>query len=284
MRSRPQRFRTVLQAGLRRLQGRTALPLDAVPVLISGMASASIGWCELPYARLPLALDGTGIVASQPPGEAGEVAERRILLISGARTGSDVMRGEETQVLGLFQLPLPAALAQRSLVIMPGTHSKHLWIDDCQVRDFRTFMTGELFDVISRHSILRHSIGAAPDDAAFIPPDRDAFRAGVIESQTIPLPAALFHVRTRQLLEGPSEASNRAFLSGVLIGCELASLRSEQPDRSLLLCAAPPLDQLYAVALEALELDERLTTVSPDDVARLSALGQAVVLRNLGGA
>ncbi len=109
-----------------------------------------------------------------------------------------------------------------------------------------------------------------------------AFRQGVEQAAELPLSAALFRVRTRQLLEATTEGTNLAFLSGILIGSELAHLRRpESPGYPLLLCAATPLAGCYAAAAEALDLATRLTVVSGNDFQQLPALGQAVVLARI---
>ncbi len=276
---RPAVFGSTLAAALRRLAVNHGQPLDDLSVVISGMASSSIGWQELPYARLPLALDGQGLVWRELPWP-DVFPAARLVLISGAATARDVLRGEETQALGLFQLAEFAEAKARSLVILPGTHSKHLRVDAGRIDDFRTFMTGELFEVLARHSILRHSV--SHDSGLELLSTGEllsAFRGGVEQAADLPLSAALFQVRTRQLLDSHSDASNRAFLSGILVGSELAHLRRpEFSSDPLLLCAAAPLSDCYATALEALGIAERLTVVSGSDFQRLTALGQAVFL------
>ena len=125
------------------------------------------------------------------PASAGKRSNRSTLtptgvvsfLISGACTDTDVMRGEETQAVGAFQLPEVAEFSAGSLVILPGTHSKHLTIAGGQIQDFRTSMTGELFDVLARHSVLRHSVAADDSRQSDIGVERagahEAFRSGV---------------------------------------------------------------------------------------------------------
>jgi 2-dehydro-3-deoxygalactonokinase len=280
-RGRAEGFRRVLEGGLRQLQDRAGPVIG--PVVISGMASSSIGWQELPYAKLPLYLDGRDLLWQELEPLVTPSGPRRVVLVSGACTDSDVMRGEETQALGAFQLPATRHLAAHSLLIMPGTHSKHLEIESGQIRNFRTFMTGELFELLGRHSILRHSVGALDIAPAEMSGEAEAaFREGLDQSRATGLSAALFRVRTRELLDKLPGLANRAFLSGALVGAELAYLeRQEFAGRALVLCAAKPLASLYATALDALGLGQQLTAIGNDDVDRLSALGQAALLENL---
>ena len=145
----PDRFASILEHHL----GDMGAPGD-LPVMICGMAGARQGWIEAPYVMAPSALSGilAGAVAVPHPA-------RRILLVPGVAQGDpdapDVMRGEETQLVGMSRL-----IASGShLVCMPGTHSKWVEIQDGEVRAFRTWLTGELFSILSKQSILRHSIG-----------------------------------------------------------------------------------------------------------------------------
>ncbi len=159
--SRSQHYQTTLARSLEPLLAEWPQLLAGAPIAISGMASSSIGWQELPYARLPMSLDGSGLLwRDAEPLSLGDT-EHRVILVSGARTDTDVLRGEETEVIGLFNLGELEQFQARSLVIKPGTHSKHVQVADGQLVDFATFMTGELFDVLSRHSILRYSIEPA---------------------------------------------------------------------------------------------------------------------------
>src|SRR6266487_2515059 len=151
-------------------------PEHNLPLVISGMASSSVGWRELPYAKTPFPLDGSGVRSQElnwtKPEWLGPVH-----LISGVATACDMMRGEETEIIGLMSEASLASQRNRSLLILPGTHSKHVWIDDQSVVDFRTFMTGELFEVLGRQSLLRASIdaGARTRSDSLSDPDRAAF-------------------------------------------------------------------------------------------------------------
>lgn len=249
-------FRQTLMRGLERLKAP-----PSCPVVISGMASSSIGWKELPYAKLPFALDGRDAV--------WEKLEDRFYLISGLRSSTDILRGEETEALGLVAT-LGREMPFEAVFVLPGTHSKHLEVNPGGIATFRTFMTGELFDLLARQSVLRHST----DPAA--PFDREGFLEGVQESLSRPLPSALFRVRTRQVLEKRAVPSNTSFLSGLLVGTELASLRNS--DVPVIVAAGERLRTSYAAAGEALGMGPRLRLV---DSEPLSVLGQGVILQRI---
>jgi 2-dehydro-3-deoxygalactonokinase len=250
---RAQGFRDTLN------QARSALSIPTeMPILISGMASSSLGWKELPYAELPFALDGSDAIWT----DLGE----HLYLISGARGATDMMRGEETQALGVAAL-LGKTLPPEALLILPGTHSKHLTLRNAQITEIRTFMTGELFDLLMRQSVLRHS---TTPDATF---DATSFQDGVTATRTHSLIAKLFRVRTRQVLDHKDAESNTSFLSGLLIGTELAELAENK--HPLLVAATEPLLQAYRLAVQVLDLPTRVQFLDAD---QLTELGQAVLL------
>jgi 2-dehydro-3-deoxygalactonokinase len=256
---RPAAFREVLHSAFDRVGGRGSLP-----VVISGMASSSIGWRELPYARLPFALDGRDAVWAE--------IEPGVFLVSGLRSETDVLRGEETEAVGLAALG--RVPAPRAALVLPGTHSKHLLAADGRVAGLNTFMTGEVFEVMGRHSVLRHSV----DPEA--PLEREAFLAGAREGAGQPLSAALFRVRTSHVLQGTPPGANASFLSGLLVGAEAEALRALE-GVPVVLAASGRLAEAYAWAFEAAGLAGRLSRVPAEDVERLSVLGQGAILRRI---
>lgn len=156
-------------------------------------------------------------------------------LISGVRSEEDVMRREETELLGL-EIGRGEAVA-----ILPGTHSKHCVLRNGAMVSFRTFMSGELHALLGSHGILRQSVGPGWDEAAFL--------EGIDASIREPLTSSLFKVRTRSLLHKKSPESNGSFLSGLLIGAELSALPEGVP---LILAAAGSIAAHYQVAFRAL--------------------------------
>jgi 2-dehydro-3-deoxygalactonokinase len=253
---RAEAFRSTLARGLARLKAPPSLP-----VIVSGMASSSIGWKELPYATLPFSLDGRSAV--------WERIDDRVHLISGLRSATDVLRGEETETLGLVAT-LGREMPFEAVIVLPGTHSKHLDVNPGGIATFRTFLTGELFDVMSRQSVLRHS---TDPDAPF---DRASFLEGVEESTRKPLTSALFRVRTRQVLDRKGAASNTSFLSGLLIGAELLSMRGTAVP--VIVAAGERLRTSYAAAGEALGFGDGLRCV---DSEGLSVKGQEILLQRI---
>jgi len=242
---------------------------EGAPVLICGMAGARQGWAEAPYLKTPTRLDALheGAIRIDAPGDI------RILPgIAQARPDQpDVMRGEETQLLGVTEPDFTG------LVCIPGTHSKWVRIDAGRVVEFSTYMTGELFSVIAQHSILVHAIEAAKDGAGPHPADIEPFREGLAAALAEPtaLTASLFRLRAAQLLGFEQRADGAARLSGLLIGTELADAahRHGSP-RSVRLIATGALGRLYEAALTAQGLD--VTTVDAEQASRFG-LGKAAL-------
>ncbi|HAV63168.1 MAG TPA: hypothetical protein DCY13_12480 [Verrucomicrobiales bacterium] len=228
-------------------------------VIVSGMASSSIGWRELPYAPLPFAVDG-----SQTRAERLTIvfANRQlpVLLVSGVASDSEMMRGEETQVIGLLAAADREHVAQNGLMILPGTHSKHVRVRQGAIAGLRTFMTGELYDVLCRHSVLRFTTDAGAD--AF---DAEAFIEGVRAAKATGLAGSLFQVRTRGVLRGIAATANRSFLGGLLIGAELNEVVADETF-PVLLAAAGPVASSYQLAAEELGLNRRLELVGADEL------------------
>jgi len=209
-------------------------------ILMSGMIGSRQGWHEVPYVECPAGLGE--IAAAMTPIEAASLPDRRIWIAPGMTVKSrdglrDVMRGEETQVCGL----LGDFGAGRHLVCLPGTHSKHVDIVDGRIERFHTAMTGEVFDILCRHSIL----GRLMEPGAH---DPEAFSAGVDDAQRRDdLLAQLFAVRTKGLFGDLPASGLSSYLSGLLIGHELNDL--PQAFDSLHLVAADQLLMLYERAL-----------------------------------
>jgi 2-dehydro-3-deoxygalactonokinase len=224
----------------------TASASDDLPVIVCGMAGARQGWIEAPYVTLPAGLDGILAGAVPVPGQSRDI---RILpgLAQRSTEAPDVMRGEETQLAGI----LPLFASGRHLICMPGTHSK--WVDaaDGVISGFRTWLTGELFSILSKQSILRHSLG---ENAVPALPDNAVFRAACADAltQSGDVGPSLFRIRAATLLNELKPGEAAATLSGLLIGAEIASARrvfNVAADK-VILVASGPLGSLYAAALK----------------------------------
>ncbi|MGY4570561.1 2-dehydro-3-deoxygalactonokinase [Bradyrhizobium sp. USDA 3256] len=257
-------FAPVLQSHLDALGAAADLP-----VVICGMAGARQGWVEAGYidtpAHLTDILNGAVVVS-------GQAREIRILpgIAQRDTAAPDVMRGEETQLLGALGLNAPG----EALVCMPGTHSKWVRVRGGTVEGFATFMTGELFSVVARDTILSHAVAGAEEAV-----DGDAFRAAVAAAFAAPALSAnlLFRVRSRQLLFGGSAQAARETISGTLIGVELAAgLAEREQGAPVTLIASGRLQRLYQMALEALSIP--LDAVDAEEAVRRGLAGAAATI------
>ena len=154
---------------------------------------------------------------------------------------------------------------------MPGTHSKWVTVEAGCIQAFSTFMTGELYSVLSKHSLLEHATEPGQPPA----PSDPAFRMGLDAGMKEGLDIQLFRLRAAQLLGFEQRAQGSARLSGLLIGSEIAAAsRRYGVEDNVLLIAAGPLGQLYEFALSCAGFD---VTVMDADIAAQAGLAKAAI-------
>jgi 2-dehydro-3-deoxygalactonokinase len=206
-------------------------------VLCCGMVGARQGWVEAPYRAVPCPpLSGAPVRAPTTD------ARLSVHVLPGLRQDSphDVMRGEETQIAGFLNLNA----GWDGVLCLPGTHTKWVQVSAGEVVSFQTFMTGELFALLSERSVLRHSVQGSGRD-------EDAFAAAVSETLSTPetLAARLFRLRADHLLADTGPDTLRAQLSGLLIGAELAAARHYWLGQQLAVIGADEMAAAYVAAL-----------------------------------
>ena len=231
-----------------------------LPVIMCGMVGAKQGWVEAGYIDVPARLSD---ISGKAVPVAGQSRDIRILPGLAQRDihAADVIRGEETQLLGASE----SMKTSDCLVAMPGTHSKWVRVVGREVLGFSTFMTGELFDVISKQSILQHAVtGSAGFDgghAAYLAALHAAYREPELATNR------LFSIRARGLLFSLTPTDAEATLSGMMIGLELAGALKQAPkDTPVILVASGKLRGLYEAAFHRLGL--KSTTIDADDAVR----------------
>ncbi len=226
------------------LDGVTGMHGGPLDVLICGMAGARQGWLEAPYLVAPADLRGLLASAVRPDMPDGRLAPAILPGICQKAGGDNVMRGEETQLLGL-------AASQpgfSGMVCMPGTHSKWAQLSGWHIDHFSTAMTGELYEVLRTHSVLRHSLTGDLDG-----PGRAAgFAAGATAGLDHPehLLGTLFQVRAGALLSDRQPDWCAGYLSGLLIGTEIGGYRHLIGQQAVPLIGAEALCGLYAQVLD----------------------------------
>jgi len=263
-------FLRVLRDQVAKLAVTTGQSMEGLPLVISGMVTASIGLREIPYKEMPFDLNGSDLrverLDPQPEGFGP------VLLVSGARTADDAMRGEEIQIVGAIAL----GAERNALFVLPGTHSKHVSVDGSWAIDLRTYMTGEFFELLTRRSILANSIeeGAADD----LPGADSAFTDGVLAGATENLLHTSFGVRVAELCGRRSRTAGFHYLSGLVVGAELRELR-EHPAKVVVLVGSPGLTSRYLRALRALGHTSALTVFAAE---RAVIAGQRIVAERAG--
>ncbi len=263
-------YQAILEEAILDIGQELGLLLDGVPVVISGMASSSLGMLELPYKDVPFLADGSDLRVEVI--RANGLFDHDTYLISGVRTGDDVMRGEETQLVGCG----PGSDGER-VYIFPGTHSKHVVVRGGWVTAFRTYMTGEFFELLSKKSILARDVGDAIFGGGDDREERQRvtrFEEGVREGAGGNLLHGSFLVRTNRLLRDMSKEENYNYLSGLLIGAELKELTGI--GSSVTVVGEEALSDRYVNALGILGIKE----VSVVDAGEAVTRGQGRVLQN----
>lgn len=248
------------------LDGAVETAGPSLEVVICGMAGARQGWLEAPYVEAPADLGGLAFSAVRPAMPGSRLDPRILPGVCQKRGGAeDVMRGEETQLLGLGAL-LPGF---SGVAILPGTHSKWAAVSGRRLERFATVMTGELFEVLRLHSVLRLSLAGDLDG-----PERSAgFDAGLEAGFEAPqrLSAMLFKVRAGSLLSGRGPDWCAGFLSGLLIGAEIGGQRDWIGTAEIPLIGSPALGALYARGLALAGARSRIIDAAEATLAGLKA-------------
>ncbi|RON63646.1 2-dehydro-3-deoxygalactonokinase [Pseudomonas fluorescens] len=231
--------------------------LDAqpdLPVIACGMVGSAQGWREAAYCETPANVANLGKSLQTVISLRGTPVHIVPGVIQRSRL-PNVMRGEETQVLGVLQ-NLPAQAGNDLLIGLPGSHSKWVEVVDGRITHFDTFMTGEVFAVLSEHSILGRTQqqGATFDGQAF---DRGV-QVALSADGELGVLSNLFSARTLGLTGELSPMAQADYLSGLMIGHELAALATVQRHRrnsvhlpSIILIGNAQLCARYSRALDA---------------------------------
>lgn len=222
---------------------RPAADGAGLPAVLCGMIGSELGWRRTPHLACPA---GLGELAAGLEQVAPQVWIVPGLRCEGAAGAPDLMRGEETQVIGWLEAASERKRGRR-VICHPGTHAKWVVVEDGKIVRFRTVMTGELFDLLRRHSILKSD--ARLDDLAAFDLGVDTAADGGL------LSARLFTARTRIASGQLPAKSASAYLSGLLIGAEAAAMPQElgaDPAEPLAVIGDLELGRLYQRALQRL--------------------------------
>lgn len=217
----------------------------SLPAVLCGMVGSSIGWREVPYLKCPAPLGNISAGALRFAVDGRPVTLLPGLSCRNKTLNPDVMRGEETQLAGAMLLA-PSLATGRRLICLPGTHAKWVELVDGAVTQFQTALSGELFDLLLRHSVLARESGPVrADDPAFamgLQAARECSHAGLLHR--------LFGTRSRQLAGEITKDQAASYLSGLIVGDDVAAATRlfEWSDSVTLICT-PALAALYALPL-----------------------------------
>ena len=248
---------------------------DTQRVLLSGMVGSTLGWWEVPYIECPAPLVDIAARAQSRTFNGVDIYISPGLSSRNFLDEPDVIRGEEIELLAWLH-SRPAGGARRSLVCIPGTHTKWVEIVDDTVTRFQTSVVGELFDLITNNGVLakRRQDGALSAEGAFL--------GGVEEAARDPgnLLHLLMSVRTRSLLADQTDSQGFDRLSGLLIGADISAalkLVNFEPEQGVLpVIGAPNLTDRYAKALRIFGLTPRPLNALHSGVAGFLEMAKAM--------
>jgi 2-dehydro-3-deoxygalactonokinase len=261
-------------AGILKVDGRfgaslrdllATMQLESADIIMSGMVGSRNGWQQVPYLNINRPLSALHEALTEiDPGLPGV----RCRIVPGYEYVDpnglpDVMRGEETQVLGTQQLS-----AASGWFLLPGTHSKWVRVEDGYIREFLTFMTGEFYALLSQHGTLSKIMSgqeAVPS----------AFEEGLRAAPLGTLMHMAFCCRARVVTDRMPPAHAASYISGLLIGTELNDILERTGgviSSPVQVIGSPALASRYLSALEYLGISARAW--QPDGVylAALHAL------------
>ena len=250
----------------------------SLPIWLAGMVGSRNGWREVPYASCPAGVSELRTSLLRFDARGHSIAIAAGVSCTNPHGAPDVMRGEETQILGAIATH-PALGRGRNIVALPGTHTKWALVEDGKLTSFQTSLSGELYALLRDRSTLLKASAAEANDAA----ERRGFEAGLQRSRElrgVPLSHLLFEVRARQLIQGMTHAEASTYLSGLIIGQDVlgalplfdGTLRSSA---TVPIIGAPKLAEFYSIALAAHGIETLPLDATELTIAGLNALAHS---------
>ena len=209
---------------------------DIKVIIASGMVGAKQGWIEVPYINSPCDIRNVNFKTLKILDDAN------IHILSGVSqfNPSDVMRGEETQIAGF----LLNNVDFNGSICLPGTHSKWVNMNSYNIQEFTTFLTGELYEIVKKYSILNHSLNTTELDDEIVKSSAKL----IIENPSF-ISNKLFEIRADNLLKNSNQTSNNSKLVGYLLGIELSGSRTYWEDKDLVIIGSSNLNKYYELIL-----------------------------------
>jgi 2-dehydro-3-deoxygalactonokinase len=224
-----------------------------LPIIASGMITSRNGWVETPYVSVPSGVQQLADALVTHKTSDGTTITFVTGMTADHNGVPDVMRGEETQIIGASVLGM-----SNGICVMPGTHSKWITLRCDQIVDYSTYMTGEVFAALSKHTILATLMEYAPFK-------EDAFRKGcaVGLAEGSNFLHDLFGVRSLPLFGKITGTMVKDYLSGLLIGAEVKGADVAQIKGPVTIIGRDDLADRYEIALSIAGLK---TNRAPDDI------------------
>ena len=239
-----------------------------LPAVLGGMVGSTIGWKEVPYLKCPARPSAIAGAALRFESEGRAIAILPGLSCTGATGAPDVMRGEETQILGALRLR-PELTRGRHVFCMPGTHVKWVVVEDGAVIRFQTALSGELFELVRKHSVLARDGGDVDMANPGFAKGLEFARA----NEAADLLHLLFSTRSRVVTGQMPKTEAASYLSALVLGKDIGSAKAllDLKGPVQLICT-PALAALYAKVLQAYDLT---SAVIDGDEAALAGLVHA---------
>lgn len=245
------------------------------PIVLAGMVGSNIGWRDVGYVGCPIAVADIGRA------ERFTARGRSIRIVKGLACTNvcaepDVMRGEETEIVGWLAMR-PDARSGERLACVPGTHAKWVRLKDGIITDFLTSVTGEMFAGLSAGGVLVPANSAPPDtpDGNFL----EGVRAAARDDAS--LLHQLFSVRARRVTEQDDDAAGAQRLSGLIIGGDvvgaLALLGSPEDDIPVTVIGARSVAGRYATALGEFGVESEIIGAEAASAAGLWDIAMGIV-------
>ncbi len=228
-------------------------------VIACGMVGSKQGWVETPYLKTPcVPIDNQQLAIATTKDN-----RIKVNFVPGVMQNNlaDIMRGEETQIAGFINKNTDF----NGVVCLPGTHTKWVNVKEGQITSFKTFMTGELFGVISNHTLIRHSISIKGWNQA-------GFEAGIHEGFNNPgsIASDLFSLRAESIVNDLDRDQARSTLSGLLLGVELNGAQTFWENSNVIIIGSQLLSNNYLQGLKILGGQSQLFSLETATLSGLS--------------
>ena len=228
-------------------------------VMACGMVGSKQGWAETPYLKTPcVPIDNQQLTIATTKDN-----RIKVNFVPGVmqNNSADIMRGEETQIAGFINKNPDF----NGVVCLPGTHTKWVNVKEGQITSFKTFMTGELFGVISNHTLIRHSISIKGWNQA-------GFEAGIHEGFNNPgsIASDLFSLRAESIVNDLDRDQARSTLSGLLLGVELNGAQTFWKNSNVIIIGSQLLSNNYHQGLIILGDQSQLFSLETATLSGLS--------------